>query len=701
MSPAVRRALGVALRPAWAVALVVLGAMTLATAWHRWPISLLFAVVAALPLLALRGAIRAGMSRWFASTMLLLIAVMAGYLATARADLSLSRTLRDVIPLLLTSPQPYAVRADLLAGPLLLTAFVSVFVGLRLDSRIRVEPVLGGALLYVAGALLTAGRADPWGLVAVLMVVVALVGWALLDEHAEPAWQRISIAAPLTVVCAGALAAVATLPVANGFEPRTLVDRPTTEITASNPLAQLGAWANNPDAELLRVRGDEVPLRLVVLDEYDGTQWSSSTTYAMLGSEGDTGFEAGRFRSDASVEVQFERLGGQWLPSPGTPLAVGEPSALVDPETGTLYFPGDTDEVVYEVAGSYDDPPTEELATARVPDDGMTPFLEVPEVGNDLAAYAARVTQNAITPYEQALAIERRISGNYELVPTTISGSALWRIRDFLIGDPGAPGGRVGTAEQFATAFALVARLNGLPTRVVVGFRPGELQDDGTRLIRGRDAFAWAEIYFEELGWVPFSPTPGDDSFSRPAPVEATTPELPAPAPTGSVSVAPTTPPPTTGTITPTQAAPDPAAAPAADGGLPPAPVLAGAGVLVLLLALAALRLGRSLRHRRRGAPGAWAEVVDALRLTGQPPRPSQPADVVAEAADARWSTSSAVLVAQRAELSAFGPADAAAVPASAEVRDHVRAVRRRARRSLPWWRRWWFWLDPRVLFRR
>ena len=77
------------------------------------------------------------------------------------------------------------------------------------------------------------------------------------------------------------------------------------------------------------------------------------------------------------------------------------------------------------------------------------------------------------------------------------------------------PGDQVGTSEQFATAFALLARRAGLPTRLVVGFRPGDRQPDGTRVIRGRDALAWPEVYFQELGWVPFAPTPNDDTFTQ------------------------------------------------------------------------------------------------------------------------------------------------------------------------------------------
>jgi hypothetical protein len=690
---------GRALRLLWPIALLVLGALVLASAWHSWTVSLLFAVVAAMPLLLLRGGLRVGMSRWFASSMIVLLAIMAAYLATSGADLSLEQTIQDVVPRLLTAAQPYPARADLLVGPLLLTALVSVLVGLRVDSRLRVEPVAGAAVLYLAGMLLTAGTADPAGLVVVLLLVVALLGWVFLDEHGEPVRQRLALAGPVSVVGVGALAALATLPVGAAFEPREMVDPPVVEVVASNPLSQLGAWANNPDQELLRVRGPEVPLRLVVLDEYDGTQWTSATRFEQVRGDGRTGLDPGPYRSDATLQVQFSGLGGSWLPSPGTPLSVALDDALVDPSTGSLFSPAGTAGLVYEVAGSYDDPPTDDLDAAQVPED-LGELTELPPLPKPLADFAAQVGASAATPYQRASAIEALVRDEYRLSPTAISGSALWRLDQFLLGGSDKPGGGVGTSEQFASAFALLARYNGLPTRVVVGFRPGTAQDDGTRVVKGEDAFAWAEVYFRGLGWVPFSPTPDDDTFNRPRPIEATEAELPEEADTGAPVSAP---PPTTETPSdePTPGE-DAAARPADDGPFqgPSGSVLLGSGLGLVVALLVLVRTGRRVRHARRGPAGAWAEVVDAMRLSGLRPAAHQPADVVAADLDARLGTRSADIAA-RAELATFGPPTPTGPESDhTDLRTQVRDVRRRVRRETPLWRRWWWWLDPRVLRR-
>jgi hypothetical protein len=132
-------------------------------------------------------------------------------------------------------------------------------------------------------------------------------------------------------------------------------------------------------------------------------------------------------------------------------------------------------------------------------------------------------------------------------------------------------------------------------------------------------------------------------------------------------------------------------------------------GVAVLaLLGLLAARLVRRARHRRRGAAGDWAEVLDSLHLTPRRPPAHASAAQVAAALDARmardaWAAGdtsrtqggSATLLAERADRSVFGPDGP--VPGSP---DELAAVRRHVRGSVPLWRRWWWWLDPRV-FRR
>src|SRR6202012_6088790 len=60
----------------------------------------------------------------------------------------------------------------------------------------------------------------------------------------------------------------------------------------------------------------------------------------------------------------------------------------------------------------------------------------------------------------------------------------------------------------FAGAAALLLRVAGVPSRVVVGFATGEPIGHDTYAVRDEDAHPWIEVYFPGVGWVPFNPTP-------------------------------------------------------------------------------------------------------------------------------------------------------------------------------------------------
>ena len=680
----------------WATSLVATGSLAIAGVWDAWTATLLILGAAILPLLVLRLVLSLGVPRWAAAAVLTLLLVLTAYLMTASTDGTFVDSLADAIPRLLTEPLPYVARADLLAAPVVLVALVSLLAGLRLDTRTRVGPVAGALVLYLAGALLSAGETDPHGLLAVLLVALALAGWIMLDRRPDDARRRLAVGLPVVAGLAALLAGVALVPVGNAYQPRDHVDPPVLEVDTPSPLPRLGAWGANPDAELMRVRGDVVPLRLVTLRSYDGSQWKAATRYSPLGSPGARTLPDGEHRRQSTVEIELAGLGGPWLPTPGDPVEVSTREASVDLESGTVYDGDAAAGTDYRVTATADSPEPDELLSATVPAGGAAAaYLEQPELPFALADYGARITRNASSPYERALAIESAVEHSRRLSARATSGSAFWRIEQFLFGAPGTPGGHVGTSEQFTTAFALLARNAGLPTRVVVGFRPGVPQDDGTMVVRGRDALAWPEVYFDRLGWVPFSPTPNDKTFDSGRPVVAPPPVPDADPGEPAASDDQRSPAPENAE---TPATPSPAAA--ARPLAPTVALAAGAGLVALVLLVLVLRRVRTYRHLRRGAPGAWAELLDTLALAGHPADRTQPATTVADDTDQRFGTRGARQVADLAERTVFGPPAPSPAGRPTTIRSALQEVRRAARSSVPAWRRWWWWLDPRVLGR-
>jgi hypothetical protein len=68
---------------------------------------------------------------------------------------------------------------------------------------------------------------------------------------------------------------------------------------------------------------------------------------------------------------------------------------------------------------------------------------------------------------------------------------------------------KAGFCEYFATAMAVMLRTQGIPSREVNGFLPGEYNDvGGDYIVRASDAHSWVEAYFPGSGWVTFDPTP-------------------------------------------------------------------------------------------------------------------------------------------------------------------------------------------------
>ena len=67
---------------------------------------------------------------------------------------------------------------------------------------------------------------------------------------------------------------------------------------------------------------------------------------------------------------------------------------------------------------------------------------------------------------------------------------------------------RQGWCEQVASSLVVLARLDGIPARLATGFVPGDRDPiTGQFTVREKDAHAWAEIWFPEVGWVDFDPT--------------------------------------------------------------------------------------------------------------------------------------------------------------------------------------------------
>jgi len=100
---------------------------------------------------------------------------------------------------------------------------------------------------------------------------------------------------------------------------------------------------------------------------------------------------------------------------------------------------------------------------------------------------------------QEALAYYREQPFVYTLSPGLLQGDA---IDQFLFET------RRGFCEHYAGSFALLMRLAGIPSRVVIGYQGGEKNPHAEHwVVRQSDAHAWTEVWLPKLGWWRIDPT--------------------------------------------------------------------------------------------------------------------------------------------------------------------------------------------------
>jgi len=115
------------------------------------------------------------------------------------------------------------------------------------------------------------------------------------------------------------------------------------------------------------------------------------------------------------------------------------------------------------------------------------------------------ITAGADSPYEKVAAIIAWLNENseYSLEPDIIPGDE--DFVDYFLKT------NVGYCTYYASALAVMARCEGIPSRYVTGFALEESGDGGIPYVAtGETAHAWTEIYFKGIGWVEFDPLSWD-----------------------------------------------------------------------------------------------------------------------------------------------------------------------------------------------
>ncbi|NIH81227.1 transglutaminase TgpA family protein [Amycolatopsis viridis] len=387
-----------------------------------------------------------------------------------------------------------------------------------------------------------------------------------------------------------------------------------------NPFTSLrGMLDQGTTVDLFRVRGlgnDKRLLRAFTLDTYRPNRgWSLPdgpmpagfpANQPLPAAPGDDG--AGEAR-----QIQIEPLNwvDVWMPVYGQlrGLQGVPPGWYYDPGSGAVFSERKQRIAPYLEAASLAEPSKDRLesATAGGGDIPAT-YSQITGVDPRVVTLTQNLAAGARTDFDKASAIWRYFSAENGFTYDTATAAATDSdaLADFLLN------GKRGFCEQFASAMAVMLRVLHLPARVAVGFTSGYADGDA-RLITSQDAHAWVEVYFRDLGWVSFDPTPRSDGRGYVPPYlqsgatsSSSTGSEDEDVPSVSTTrVAPSGAPETQGSVA------HPGATQATPAGS--APGWTGWTALVLVLIALALTAGAFVALRTlRGRPAAWLPLAAA-----------------------------------------------------------------------------------------
>ena len=408
--------------------------------------------------------------------------------------------------------------------------------------------------------------------------------------------------------------------------------------TSVPPLLDIGDKLNQgAQEELFTVRASSADYwRITALDEYRsvaGGQWTLTAEGNNAVGEG----LDGTLRKGALIQhYRISNLGERWMPAAYRPVRVSRADTLVVRASSTLVTSAQSvTGLRYTVASDLPElsiTPAQRAGAAGAVPASLDRYTALPsDFPIEVRDAATSATAGLTNPYDKAKALRDFFrNGSFTYDPSVQLGDDESALVKFLRD-------RHGFCVQFASAYATMARVVGIPARVAVGFTPGSRDSSGVYHVTNFEAHAWPEVWLAGLGWVhAFDPTP-PSALPGGSSLPGEQPATPSSATQQPGNQTPITSPPATGTP------------PASPGGAPSAGVTVdrsagsangGGAPWLLVLALLVIVLGvapaaavvglksrRRVRRRASSDPaaaisGAWAEAIDALadrRVTWPP----------------------------------------------------------------------------------
>jgi hypothetical protein len=263
-----------------------------------------------------------------------------------------------------------------------------------------------------------------------------------------------------------------------------------------------GGYANSPQV-LMQIQGKDLRyFKCMALSQFDGKEWKVDERVTLRPFQrGLPEAEMGAFPM-RRVRVKNVSFLGRVLPTDGTPVALHGKffSKPLMNSHGAVECVS-----MWNSANNYyeywidPEPPAQALSAPLI-----RYYTQRPQPSTRLSEWMNHVTAGSTNQLDAARRIEKYLQRNYTY---RLGAPALRRVdalEEFLFEK------REGHCERFASALALLLRMHNIPTRIAIGYVPGpQSRFSDWRQIRFKDAHAWTEAWFPEIGWTTFDATPG------------------------------------------------------------------------------------------------------------------------------------------------------------------------------------------------
>lgn len=645
-----------------------------------------------------------------------------GFLPTPASVTTLAQLLIIGWMEFLTTLAPVDGDGEYLALPLVL-ALLAASIGHCVSRRTRsawlppVTPVLLFALVIALGTL-----DAPLLIVQGLGVAALLIGWlavryprrrTLLGSGRPGRVQVVLGAGMLAAALAGGLALAPVLPGTDTARTvlRSELEPPIDVRQYPSPLVGFRTFSGQDlkmyyDKPLLQVDGVAAGalLRFAVLDRWSSAAWSGlgentldGSGFQRLGAQVPNPPLSGVVQAQVQVLPDFAGNPGlnAWVPSLGDVAGVQFDGAAAQEHRDNYRFNLTTDQGFVPdrlrsgdllVVDSAPLPQFESVTGYPGPGDGD-------RQDDATSAFLASTTQRLaagdseqwtqLTDVAKALQQGAWSDGTRAGEEQYLPGHGQYRLNQFVTGQQ-----LVGSDEQYAATFALMASRLGYPARVVFG---AEVPAGGE--IRGKNVQAWVELSVQDIGWVTvptsvFTP----DRSKRPDPNQRQNNNQES-----IQNVPPPNPVPPPGTyeeMTDTDPASARAELPLSDQFWRAFWAVArwvGPPLIALVVIVGTILGAKALRSRRRRTTGAmstriaggWHDVLDAARDTGR----KVPARATRLEQSALLQRDDVRDLAMRANAAVFGAGEIGQQRVT-EYWTSVAAARAAMVKDLPWWRR-------------